>query len=96
MIETFTRLFKFFNQMLFKFFNVFVCSVRLDKDGREVLARAKQPSLLCHSDAIKFNTIWTQAEIMEEKVALKNVDPGNPNWEFLSMIREYQEQVSML
>ena len=34
-----------------------------------------------------------QAEIMEEKVALKNVDPGNPNWEFLSMIREYQEQV---
>ena len=34
-----------------------------------------------------------QAEIMEEKVDLKNVDPGNPNWEFLSMIREYQEQV---
>ena len=32
-------------------------------------------------------------EILEEKSALKNVDPGNPNWEFLSMIREYQEQV---
>ena len=34
-----------------------------------------------------------QKEIMEEKVAQKNVDPGNPNWEFLTMIREYQEQV---
>ena len=34
-----------------------------------------------------------QAEIMEEKVAMKNVDPGNPNWEFLSMIRDYREQV---
>ena len=34
-----------------------------------------------------------QAEIMEEKVAMKNVDPGNPNWEFLAMIRDYREQV---
>jgi kinesin family protein 2/24 len=24
---------------------------------------------------------------------MKMVDPGNPNWEFLAMIREYQEQV---
>jgi len=32
-----------------------------------------------------------QAEVLEEKVAQKNVDPGNPNWEFLCMINEYQE-----
>lgn len=28
-----------------------------------------------------------QAEIKEEKKALMNMDPGNPNWEFLSMIK---------
>ncbi|KAJ8671837.1 hypothetical protein QAD02_003096 [Eretmocerus hayati] len=28
-----------------------------------------------------------QAELKEEKEALMNVDPGNPNWEFLGMIR---------
>jgi len=32
-----------------------------------------------------------QAEILEEKSAKQNVDPGNPNWEFLCMIRDYQE-----
>ena len=32
-----------------------------------------------------------QAEVLEEKVAQKNIDPGNPNWEFLCMINEYQE-----
>ncbi len=32
-----------------------------------------------------------QAEILEEKEVRKNIDPGNPNWEFLCMIREYQE-----
>ncbi|KZS06312.1 Kinesin KIF2C-like protein [Daphnia magna] len=31
-----------------------------------------------------------QAEIKEEKKALMNMDPGNVNWEFLSMIREFQ------
>ncbi|XKL59859.1 hypothetical protein PGB90_000875 [Kerria lacca] len=31
-----------------------------------------------------------QAELKEEKEALMNLDPGNPNWEFLAMIREYQ------
>jgi len=34
-----------------------------------------------------------QAEILEEKSAKQNVDPGNPNWEFLCMIRDYQEQL---
>merc|ERR1719295_2308828 len=34
-----------------------------------------------------------QAEILEEKSTQKNIDPGNPNWEFLCMIREYQEQL---
>ena len=28
-----------------------------------------------------------QAEIKNEKENLMNLDPGNPNWEFLSMIR---------
>lgn len=28
-----------------------------------------------------------QAEIKNEKENLMNIDPGNPNWEFLSMIR---------
>lgn len=32
-----------------------------------------------------------QAEVIEEKVAQKNIDPGNPNWEFMCMINEYQE-----
>jgi len=31
-----------------------------------------------------------QAELKEEKEALMNVDPGNPNWEFLGMIRNYR------
>ncbi|XP_058978434.1 kinesin-like protein Klp10A [Musca domestica] len=31
-----------------------------------------------------------QAEIKEEKNALMNQDPGNPNWETAQMIREYQ------
>lgn len=34
-----------------------------------------------------------QAEIKEEKEALMNMDPGNPNWEFLAMIREYQNSI---
>merc|ERR1712226_1805028 len=34
-----------------------------------------------------------QAEILEMKDAQKNIDPGNPNWEFLMMIREYQESI---
>ena len=34
-----------------------------------------------------------QAEILEEKTAKQAVDPGNPNWEFLCMIRDYQEQL---
>lgn len=25
--------------------------------------------------------------------ALMNMDPGNPNWEFLAMIREYQNSI---
>lgn len=28
-----------------------------------------------------------QAELKEEKEALMNMDPGNPNWEFLAMIK---------
>ncbi|KAH8420528.1 hypothetical protein KR009_011122 [Drosophila setifemur] len=31
-----------------------------------------------------------QAEMKEEKVALMNQDPGNPNWETAQMIRDYQ------
>lgn len=34
-----------------------------------------------------------QAEIKEEKVALMNMDPGNPNWELSAMIREYQSLI---
>lgn len=28
-----------------------------------------------------------QAELKEEKEALMNMDPGNPNWEFSAMIK---------
>jgi len=28
-----------------------------------------------------------QAELKESKEALMNQDPGNPNWEFMGMIR---------
>lgn len=34
-----------------------------------------------------------QAELKEEKEALMNLDPGNPNWEFLAMIREYRSNL---
>ena len=34
-----------------------------------------------------------QAEIKTEKENLMNLDPGNPNWEFLSMIREYRHNL---
>ena len=34
-----------------------------------------------------------QQEILEEKSAKQSDDPGNPNWEFLCMIRDYQEQL---
>ena len=34
-----------------------------------------------------------QAELKEEKEALMNSDPGNPNWEFLAMIREYRSNL---
>ncbi|XP_013785422.1 kinesin-like protein KIF2A isoform X2 [Limulus polyphemus] len=34
-----------------------------------------------------------QAEQKAEKQELMNVDPGNPNWEFIGMIREYQSQL---
>lgn len=34
-----------------------------------------------------------QAELKEEKEALMNLDPGNPNWEFLAMVREYQNSI---
>ncbi|XP_055914924.1 kinesin-like protein Klp10A isoform X2 [Eupeodes corollae] len=34
-----------------------------------------------------------QAELKEEKTALMNLDPGNPNWETAAMIREYQNNL---
>ncbi|XP_031627205.1 kinesin-like protein Klp10A isoform X2 [Contarinia nasturtii] len=34
-----------------------------------------------------------QAEMKEQKNALMNMDPGNPNWELAAMIREYQSQI---
>jgi len=34
-----------------------------------------------------------QAELKEEKEALMNIDPGNPNWEFLGMIRNYRANI---
>lgn len=37
-----------------------------------------------------------QAEIKEEKVALMNQDPGNPNWETAQMIREYQNTLEFI
>lgn len=33
----------------------------------------------------------TAASLFQE--ALMNMDPGNPNWEFLAMIREYQNSI---
>lgn len=34
-----------------------------------------------------------QAEMKEEKNALMNLDPGNPNWETAAMIREFQSTI---
>ncbi|KAK9497334.1 hypothetical protein O3M35_004672 [Rhynocoris fuscipes] len=36
-----------------------------------------------------------QAEKKEEKEAMMNIDPGNPQWEFLAMIRDYQAALDM-
>jgi len=33
------------------------------------------------------------AQIKEDKEALRNIDPGNPNWEFLQMILDYKDQL---
>ncbi|XP_018902670.2 kinesin-like protein KIF2A isoform X2 [Bemisia tabaci] len=35
-----------------------------------------------------------QAELREEKEALINMDPGQQNWEFLGMIRDYRSQIN--
>nr|CAD7399683.1 unnamed protein product [Timema cristinae] len=35
----------------------------------------------------------TIAEIKEEKESLMSLDPGNPNWEFLGMIRDYRSNI---
>uniref|UniRef100_A0A2P2HVS6 Kinesin-like protein n=1 Tax=Hirondellea gigas TaxID=1518452 RepID=A0A2P2HVS6_9CRUS len=37
-----------------------------------------------------------QALQKEEKEALMNIDPNNPNWEFQSMIREYRQTLEFL
>ncbi|XP_029341105.1 kinesin-like protein KIF2A [Acyrthosiphon pisum] len=34
-----------------------------------------------------------QAELKEEREALMNMVPGNPNWKFLAMIRDYQSNL---
>uniref|UniRef100_A0A0M3HUH9 Kinesin-like protein n=1 Tax=Ascaris lumbricoides TaxID=6252 RepID=A0A0M3HUH9_ASCLU len=34
-----------------------------------------------------------QVEVKKQKEQLKNIDPGNPNWQFLTMIREYQSMI---
>ncbi|VVC26912.1 Kinesin motor domain, conserved site,P-loop containing nucleoside triphosphate hydrolase,Kinesin motor [Cinara cedri] len=34
-----------------------------------------------------------QVELKEEKEAFMNIDPDNPNWEFLAMIRDYQSNL---
>uniref|UniRef100_A0A915E294 Kinesin motor domain-containing protein n=1 Tax=Ditylenchus dipsaci TaxID=166011 RepID=A0A915E294_9BILA len=34
-----------------------------------------------------------QTEAKKQREIQKNIDPGNPNWQFLSMIRDYQSQV---
>lgn len=34
-----------------------------------------------------------QAEKKAEQIELMNVDPGNPNWEFIGMIREFRSQL---
>ena len=36
---------------------------------------------------------FIQAQILEEKEAARNIDPGNPNWEFLTMIYDYKDQL---
>ncbi|VDK80029.1 unnamed protein product [Onchocerca ochengi] len=34
-----------------------------------------------------------QQEAKKQKEQLKSIDPGNPNWQFLTMIRDYQSQI---
>ncbi|VDD96107.1 unnamed protein product [Enterobius vermicularis] len=34
-----------------------------------------------------------QEEAKKQKEQMKNIDPGNPNWQFLSMIRDYQSRL---
>uniref|UniRef100_A0A0N5AF57 Kinesin-like protein n=1 Tax=Syphacia muris TaxID=451379 RepID=A0A0N5AF57_9BILA len=34
-----------------------------------------------------------QEEAKKQKELMRNIDPGNPNWQFLSMIRDYQSRL---
>ncbi|VDO61088.1 unnamed protein product, partial [Onchocerca flexuosa] len=34
-----------------------------------------------------------QQEAKKQKEQMKSIDPGNPNWQFLTMIRDYQSQI---
>ncbi|CAG9533719.1 unnamed protein product [Cercopithifilaria johnstoni] len=34
-----------------------------------------------------------QQEARRQKEQMKSIDPGNPNWQFLTMIRDYQSQI---
>lgn len=64
----------------------------------ESLANRRRTNVVKEVDRIKKQREERRARQLEQKEEKKermNVDPGNPNWEFLSMIREYRSQLDM-
>ncbi|XP_014260916.1 kinesin-like protein KIF2A isoform X2 [Cimex lectularius] len=60
------------------------------------MARARRSNVVKEVEKLKKNREerrLRQAEKKEEKEAMMNIDPGNPNWQFLAMIKEYQSNV---
>ncbi|RXG69944.1 Kinesin-like protein KIF2A [Armadillidium vulgare] len=61
-----------------------------------VAGRGRKSNVVKEVDRIQKNREERRAKLAkqaEEKEALMNIDPGNPNWEFLNMIREFRQQL---
>ncbi|VDN60421.1 unnamed protein product [Dracunculus medinensis] len=48
-------------------------------------------NICCEFNLLLF--LFFKKEVKKQKEQQKNIDPGNPNWQFLSMIRDYQSQI---
>ncbi|UYV77113.1 KIF2A [Cordylochernes scorpioides] len=73
-----------------------IASETKKKNLSECAARNRRSNVVKEVDRIKKQREERrarQAEKKAEQQELMNLDPGNPNWEFLGMIREYRNQL---